>query len=338
MEKLKKYLNKIFKYDYEGYEDFNFIEQTDDGKFIFYPQVGAKGYEVESLKDFKFILIYWRLSAVFSVFWLMTLFIILVIFVHQMFNMDGFFTLIILTLCLTSCLVSGFFMWYLRKYRKVEPKYITTDLKKVTGIFVLLYTAIIFVFLYSCPCIFYDHNIKNQEWQKALNKINVYLKIRPKNDNLYENRALVKYNLNDIDGAIKDCDKALELNPKNSWVLSAKAYYTFVKTRKMTPEINSMFEKSMNLNEKDYPIAYSDRGKVYYLAGESDKAVKDFEQAYLKSGNEYFNYYAALAYEQKGDYCKTFAYYNTLPPPPNKKYQIVELPMKKEYARFMCKD
>ena len=329
-------LKKIFKNLY-NYDNFNFIEQTDDGKFIFYPQVNAKGYEVDSLKDLKFILIYWRLSAVFNVFWIMTLFIFFIILLHQIYNMNGFFTLTILTLCLTSCLVSGFFMWYLRKYRKVKPKnIISKDLKKITVIFMLFYIAIIIFFLYNCPCLFYGHNIENQEWQKALNTINFFIKYQPKNDNLYENRALAKYNLNNIDGAIKDCDKALELNPKNSWVLSAKAYYSFVKTRKITPEINSMFEKSMNLNKKDYPIAYSDRGKIYYLAGENEKAIKEFEQAYLKSGNEYFNYFAALAYEQKGDYCKAYAYYNTVPQ--NKHFQISELPMKKEYARFMCKE
>lgn len=332
MEKLKRFLNKIYNYD-----GFSFIEKTDEETYIFYPAPFAKGYEVKSLDELNPVMIYWRMSAVFSVFLIMTLFILLIIFMHQIFNMDGFFTITILTTCLTACMVSGFFMWYLRKIKRVKPKNkISTKVKIINICFVLAYILMFLFFVYNCPCLFYGHYLENQEWQKALNSINFFIKINPKSDNLYENRALVKYNLNDIDGAIKDCDKAIKINPKNSWVLSGKAYYSFVKTKKLTPEIMDMFEKSLTINKNEYPIAYSDLGKVHYLLKESDKAVKDFEKAYLKSGNEYFNYFAALAYEQKGDYCKAFAYYNTVPQ--SKKFQISELSMKKEYARFMCKE
>ena len=332
MEKFKNFLKKLYKFD-----DFKFLEKTDEDTYIFYPAPYAKGYEVKSLDELNPIMLYWRFSSVFSVFFIMTLFIFLVIFIHQFYNMSCFFTLMILTLCMISCLVSGFFMWYLRKFRRVKPKNeISKKLKIISFVFVIAYILMFALFVYSCPCCIYGQYLENQEWQKALNSINFIIKFQPKNDNLYENRALAKYNLNDIDGAIADCDTALELNPKNQWALSGKAYYTFIKNKKITHEINSMFEQSMNINKKDYPVAYSDRGKVYYLAGESDKAIKEFEQAYLKSGNEYFNYFAALAYEQKGDYCKAFAYYNTVPQ--NKHFQISELPMKKEYARFMCKE
>ncbi len=332
MVNFKNFLKNLYNFD-----NASFIEETDEGTFVFYPTIYSKGYEVETLRELTPILLYWRISTVFSIFFIMTLSIILLIFLHQIFDISGLFTIVILTICLTSCIVSGFFMITLRKYHRIKPKQkLPVKTKAICAVFGIVYLSFCVWVLCMCPCLIYGHNIENQEWQKAMNKINFYIKFQPKNDNLYENRALAKYNLNDIDGAIKDCDKALELNPKNSWVLSAKAYYTFIKTRKMTPEINSMFEKSMNINKKHYPIAYSDRAKVYYLLGESNKAVKDFEQAYLKSGNEYFNYFAAIAYEQKGDYCKAFAYYNTVPQ--NKHFNITELPMKKEYARFMCKD
>ncbi len=329
MEKFKKFLKKLYKC-----EDFKFLEKTDEGTYIFYPAPYAKGYEVKSLDELNPIMLYWRFSTVFSVFFIMTLFIFLVIFIHQFYNMSCFFTLMILTLCMISCLLSGFFMWYLRKFRRVKPKNeISKKLKIISLVFVIAYILMFALFVYSCPCCIYGQYLENQEWQKALNSINFIIKFQPKNDNLYENRALAKYNLNDIDGAIKDCDKAFELNPKNYWSLSSKAYFTFIKERKITPEIMGMLEKSM-VNK--YPIAYSDRAKIYYLLGESDNAIKDFEHAYLKSGNEYFNYFAAIAQEQKGDYCKAYAYYNTVPQ--NKKFQISELPLKKEYAKFMCKE
>ncbi|MBR1680889.1 tetratricopeptide repeat protein, partial [bacterium] len=211
---------------------------------------------------------------------------------------------------------------------------LTNKTKFICATIIAGYLAICIWVLFMCPCCLFCHYIENQEWQKAINTINFYLKFQPKNDNLYENRALAKYNLNDIDGAISDCDKALELNPQNPWAFSGKAYYMFVKNGKLTPEIMEIFDKSIEIDK--YPIGYSDRGKVFYLLGESDKAIKDFEQAYLLSHNEYFNYFAALAYEQKGNYCKAFAYYNTVPQ--NKRFNISELPMKKEYAKFMCKE
>ena len=316
-------------------EKFSFIEQTDKGTYIFYPHPHAKGYEVISFKDLNLILLYWRVEGIFSVFLIMTLFVILIILTHQIINMSCLFTVVILTLCVVSCITSGIFKWYLRRYKKVDAKFkLSKSYKLILGIFILLYLALGVFVAYSCPCIFYGHYLENQEWKKALNTINFLVKIQTKNDNLYENRALAKYNLNDIDGAIKDCDKALELNPKNAWSLSSKAYFLFVKNKKITPEIKSLIDKSIQADK--YPIGYSDRGKIHYLLGESDEAIKDFEQAYLKSGNEYFNYFAAIAQEQKGDYCKAFAYYNTVPQ--NKKFQISELPMKKEYAKFMCKE
>lgn len=325
----------LFKMIYD-YEDFNFIEECDDGTYIFYPAPNSKGYKVNSLKEFKPILVYWQLSGVFRIFFIITLFIVLIILTHQFINMDKLFTPMILLLCLTSCLMSGIFMWNLRKFKKVEAKFKLGKSYKITlGIIILLYIALLIFVIDSCPCVFYDNSIKNQEWSRALNTINVYLKFKPKNDNLYENRALVRYYMNDVDGAIEDCNKAIELNSKNPWTYSGKAYYMFIKNRKMTPEIQSLFEKSIQLTDK-YPTGYSDRGKVYFLLGESDKAIKDFEQAYLHSGNEYYNYFAALAQEQKGDYCKAFAYYNTVPQ--NKRFEISELPLKKEYAKFMCKE
>ncbi|MBR1943034.1 tetratricopeptide repeat protein [bacterium] len=327
---------KLFKSIYDT-ENFNLIEQTDEGTYIFYPAPESKGYEVNSLEELKPILAYWRLSAVFYIFFIMTFVVILIFLTHQIINMSCLFSILILALCVCSCLVSGIFMWHLRKFHRVKPKTkISKNVKLITLTFIFLYIALGLFFLYSCPCCIYGHYLENQEWQKALNTINFYLKLQPKNDNLYENRALAKYHLNDIDGAIEDCNKALELNPENTWVLSGKAYYSFVKTKEFTPEIKNMFDKLITEDKNKYPVAYSDRGKIHYLLGENDKAIEDFEQAYLKSGNEYFNYFAALAQEQKGDYCKAFAYYNTVPQ--NKHFQIAELPMKKEYAKFMCKE
>ena len=126
-----------------------------------------------------------------------------------------------------------------------------------------------------------------------------------------------------------------ELNPENKCSLSMKAYYRFMQTRKITPDILDDFSKIEKLNKDDVELC-SVKGKIYFLLNENDEAVKYFENAYLKSGNEYYNYLSALAYEHKGDYCKAFAYYNTLPQ--NKHFKISELSIKKEYAKFMCKD
>ena len=112
---------KIFKTIYDD-DDFNFIEQNEDGSYVFYPEPTVKGYRIDSLKELKPLLIYWRMSSICNIFLILTLFIILIILFHQFFNMDGLFTAMVLTFCLTACFTSAFFLWYFKKFKRVEVK------------------------------------------------------------------------------------------------------------------------------------------------------------------------------------------------------------------------
>lgn len=333
MQKFKYILEKLFNLDIDK---FDFLEQTEEGNYVFYCSPYEKGIEVKSLKELQPILMYFRLSATFNVFLIMTLFIILVIFLHQLIDLSRFFTVIILTLCITSCAISGLFKWHLNKLKKIPVKQkISKSTKIITAMFVLAYILMCLSVFYICPCLVFGQFMDNNEWQKASDIISFYIKLQPKNEYLYESRAVTKYNLNNINGAIQDIDKSLELKPNNKCSLSMKTYYSFMQTKKITPDILENLNKIENLNKDDVELC-SVKGKIYFLLNENDEAVKYFENAYLKSGNEYYNYLSALAYEHKGDYCKAFAYYNTVPQ--NKYFKISELTIKKEYAKFMCKD
>lgn len=333
MKKFKDIITKLYDCDYSK---FNFLDQTEEGNYVFYFSPYEKGIEVKSLKELQPILIYFRLSAIFDVFLTMTLFIILIIFLHQLIDLSCFFTVIILTLCITSCAISGIFKWHLNKLKKIPVK---QKIDKTTKIaitsMIIIYISICLSVLYICPCLVFGHFMDNNEWQKASNIINFYIRLQPKNEYLYESRAITKYNLNNINGAIQDIDKALELKPKNKCALSMQAYYKFMQSKKITPDILDNFNKIEKMSKDDVEIC-SVKGKIYFLLNENDEAVKHFESAYLKSGNEYYNYLSALAYEHKGDYCKAFAYYNTVPQ--NKHFKISELSIKKEYAKYMCKN
>ena len=325
----------IFKTIYDC-EDFDFIEQEEDGSYTFYPEPDSKGYRVNSLKELKPLLIYWRLSSICNAFLILTFLIILMIFIHQIIDVSCLFTMMILTFCLTVYITSGFLMWNMRKFKRVEVKSKMGKKMKLIALgFCVLYALIGLFFVYNCPCCVFGHFIENQKWQTALNTINFFIKIKPEDDNLYENRALIKYNLDNLDGAIDDIVKANELSPDNPWILANLAFYKFMKTKKLTPDISDLFEKGIKQDDS-VPSTFANRGRIYFLLGEKDKAIKDFEQAYILTGNEYFNYLPALMYEQSGDYCKAFAYYNTVPQ--NKHFKISELSIKKEYAKFMCKE
>jgi len=68
------------------------------------------------------------------------------------------------------------------------------------------------------------------------------LELNPKSAGYYNNRGLAKRNKGDLDGAIADYDRALELNPK-------------------------------------YAAAYSNRGDAKHAKGDLDGAIADYNRA-----------------------------------------------------------
>jgi len=87
------------------------------------------------------------------------------------------------------------------------------------------------IFLFLCSTVVFADNIKDSETyynqgnaktnlKEAIKDFNKAIELNPKFAEAYLTRGMTKARLQDYTGAIKDYNKALELNPK-----CAKAYY-----------------------------------------------------------------------------------------------------------------
>ncbi|MBI4232745.1 tetratricopeptide repeat protein, partial [Candidatus Peregrinibacteria bacterium] len=97
----------------------------------------------------------------------------------------------------------------------------------------------------------------------------------PENATGYINRATLKLTKNDIDGAIKDCDKAIELNPE-----LPLAYFTRGTAMAGLDNVKGALEdaeKSISLNP-DFGLGYILRGSVEYHLGKNKEALADLEK------------------------------------------------------------
>lgn len=328
---MKNKLKKIFSTFYD--KDFDFIEKTENGTYIFCPHLNSKGYEVNSLEELKPILILWRISEIANVTNILLFLIVLMLILHQSIKIDVIYHCSILTYLLVIMIAGILAKLGLKRYKQISAK---TKINKKTIIAIFLFIGLISgifgFFMGINPSIIYCSSCKNGEWQKQINTINKLLKIN-KNPKFYIHRAYAKFNLKDFDGALEDINKAIEIKGANSELMSIKGYILFNKEEKITPEIEKLFETS--IKSEDLTITHAFRGEIYAITGEYDKGIKDFEQAYILSHDEYFNYLTGLVYEQKGDFCKANAYYSTIPP--NEAFSF-DLEFKQNYTRIKCKN
>ena len=101
------------------------------------------------------------------------------------------------------------------------------------------------------------------------------------------------------DRAIKECDKAIALNPNHANAYSNRglAYHDKGEYDRAIEDYN----KAIDL-DRDYARAYNNRGLAYYDKGNSDRAIEDYNKAIDLDPNHaraYLN--RGLAYHDKGD-------------------------------------
>lgn len=72
---------------------------------------------------------------------------------------------------------------------------------------------------------------KNKDYTKAIAYYTKAIEINSKDPNFYTNRALCSFNLNKFEDCIKDCNRALEINPNLTKALKKKwqAYVNLLK-------------------------------------------------------------------------------------------------------------
>lgn len=112
---------------------------------------------------------------------------------------------------------------------------------------------------------------QNDSLPQALDHLNTAIKLLPKADGLYINRAFIRYKLDDFRGALEDYETSISLEPIN-------------------------------------PIAYFNRGILRMETLDNDRALTDFSQVLQLDPNDYRALYnRAMIYAAKKDYASAIA-------------------------------
>jgi len=135
------------------------------------------------------------------------------------------------------------------------------------------------------------------DYEHAISYLNWALHLNPYSGKAYYNRGLVHFKLRDYDLALLDFDQAIKVTPE-----SINAIYQ----KKPTFEHSLFNEEVTNrmrdlLDEADLPLIYMNRGKVYCIKGDYEKAIADFNKAIqLQPDLASAYYYRGVAYLAQG--------------------------------------
>ena len=102
------------------------------------------------------------------------------------------------------------------------------------------------------------------------------IELNPSPDIAYNNRGLAKLDQGDLDGAVADFTKAIDLNPQYSDACNNRGH---TKRLKGDPDgALADFTKAIDLNPKD-ALAYANRGQVKHNKGDLEGAIADCTKA-----------------------------------------------------------
>lgn len=128
--------------------------------------------------------------------------------------------------------------------------------------------------------------------KKALENYDIYLNTIKDNVSAYLNRGDLRQREGDIDGAISDYNKALELNPEYVWALNNRGW-VYYSAKKNTAKALEDFNKAANARP-EYYWTYMNRAAVYEYLGKWNEAEEDYNWASdLTPDSE-------IVYERKG--------------------------------------
>jgi tetratricopeptide (TPR) repeat protein len=93
----------------------------------------------------------------------------------------------------------------------------------------------------------------------------------------YSNRGIILANHGELDKAIEDQNKAIELDPDSAraHVNRGNVYYRYNRHNEALAEYN----QAITLSHGELAPAYFNRAKSHLALGETDAAAKDFQQA-----------------------------------------------------------
>lgn len=128
------------------------------------------------------------------------------------------------------------------------------------------------------------------------------------NSNDYSNSGLIKSFSGNYDGAIKDYDKAIEIDPNNSNALNNRGY-TYNVIGDYETAIKD-FERAISL-EESFAYALNNRGFAKIKLGLKEEGLKDLEKSMTLDGTNsycYFNF--GMYHFESFEYEKALEYFN----------------------------
>jgi tetratricopeptide (TPR) repeat protein len=114
-----------------------------------------------------------------------------------------------------------------------------------------------------------EKETSRNNFEKALNIFDRAIRINPKFDSAYGDKALVFDKMGRLDESLKMYSKALEINPKNSVTWHNKGL-TLIKLKKMD-EANDCFDKAISI-DKNYSKAWYNKGRCLEMQGNMENA------------------------------------------------------------------
>jgi peptidoglycan hydrolase-like protein with peptidoglycan-binding domain/regulator of sirC expression with transglutaminase-like and TPR domain len=143
------------------------------------------------------------------------------------------------------------------------------------------------------------------DYDRALADCNKSVELNPRNAEALRDRCLIHAYKGQYDLAIADCDNALELRPEDAVALDDRCwtYYKKGDYDRALADCN----KAIELKE-DFGTAFADRCYVYNAKKQHDLAIRDCGKAIeLKPTNAYAYWDRGYALQQKGDYAAALA-------------------------------
>ena len=163
--------------------------------------------------------------------------------------------------------------------------------------YILLFLSLLTTNL-AWPQINYPHFIQKArldltegKFKESISELNTAIAAKPDNFEGYFLRGLAKYSLDDLQGAINDFDKALEIHPMYVRALQYRAV-CYDKQNEFTKALADL-NRAINLDPFDTDVLFS-RGVTYLHLGDYGKAIADYDMMLSIERND------ALAYVNRG--------------------------------------
>lgn len=142
---------------------------------------------------------------------------------------------------------------------------------------------------------------------KAISDYNKAIEINPSFTETYSNRGNAYSDSGNFKKAVSDYNKAIELDPKfaSAYTNRGNAYFRFGNYKEAVSDYN----RALALNPVSV-LTYNNRGQAYYALGDFNLAVSDFNKA-AEIEPEYVPVYnnLGLAYFDKGELDRAIAYF-----------------------------